>query len=105
VRDRQRERDRQERDSRTEGGSDGFGSGDGSASGVVSPSRVGPLGERLRTRLGLSARQWTWVVALLVFAPYPVFVWLYLAYPIGEGVFLAVTFVFSVLLIVLELSL
>lgn len=71
----------------------------------VSSAREGSLGERLRTRLGLSPRQWTWLVSLLMFLPYPAFVGLYLAFPIDEGVFLAATVAFSVLIAVLGLYL
>ena len=59
-------------------------------------------GERLRTELGLSDRQWTWLVSLLIFLPYPAFVYFGMVYDVDSTLFLPLTLAFSLVLIVVS---
>lgn len=59
-----------------------------------------PLRERLRLRTGLSVRQWTWALTVLISLPYPLFVYVFVTYPVNETLFLGITFVYSVVAIV-----
>lgn len=59
-------------------------------------------GERLRTEFDLSDRQWTWLVSLLMFLPYPAFVYLGVVYDVDTILFVLVTLAFSLVLIVVS---
>lgn len=61
--------------------------------------REGQPGERIRTRLGLSHREWTWLVSILMFLPYPIFVYVGFVYDVSDILFMLGTLVFSLLLI------
>jgi len=63
------------------------------------PRYDGLTGERIRRRLGLSGRQWTWLVSIALFIPYPIFVSLGVIYGIEDRIFIPVTLVFSAILI------
>lgn len=54
---------------------------------------------RVQQRLGLSDRQWTWLVSLLVFVPYPIFILIGYTYSVNEWVFALGTLAFSLVLI------
>jgi hypothetical protein len=54
------------------------------------------LRERLRRRYGFTDRQWYVVETLLLVAPYPVFVLVYLTVPVDETLFLVVTLLYSI---------
>ncbi|GAA0256711.1 hypothetical protein GCM10009000_086910 [Halobacterium noricense] len=73
---------------------------DNSTSGYVSwkspPSeRSRTPREAVRTRFNLTDRQWYVVETLLLFAPYPLFVIMYLMFPIDGTVFLVSTLLYS----------
>jgi len=59
-------------------------------------------GEGLRTKIGLTDRQWTWVVSLLMFLPYPVFVYFGVIYDINTTLFISLTLAFSLVLIIVS---
>lgn len=66
------------------------------------PRRDGSTGEHIRRRIGLSGRQWTWLVSLALFVPYPIFIVLGVVYDLDDALFIPVTLAFSVVLIVLS---
>lgn len=79
---------------------------DRSTTGIGSgPASQPPLRERLRARTGLSERQWTVLISLVLFAPYPVFVLIYLTYAVNETLFLVGTIVYSVIAAVANFAL
>lgn len=51
--------------------------------------------DRLRERLGVTPRQWYLVETLLLVAPYPLFVAVYLAFPVNDTLFVLVTLAYS----------
>ncbi|WP_266083267.1 hypothetical protein [Haladaptatus caseinilyticus] len=53
------------------------------------------LRDRIRNRLNVSHRQWYTIEAVLIASPYPLFVAVYLLFPINETAFLAVTLTYS----------
>jgi hypothetical protein len=54
-----------------------------------------PFRERMRQRLGLSKRQWEYLVAGAIAAPYPIGFGLYLLFDVSETTFLVVMSVYS----------
>ena len=51
--------------------------------------------EAVRARFDLTDREWYVVETVLLVAPYPLFVFAYLSFPIDETVFLVVTLLYS----------
>lgn len=51
--------------------------------------------EAVRARLDLTDREWYVVETVLLVAPYPLFVFAYLSFPIDETAFLVVTLLYS----------
>lgn len=51
--------------------------------------------ERLRRQYGLTDRQWYVVETLLLVAPYPIFVLVYIFVPVDETIFLVITLLYS----------
>jgi hypothetical protein len=115
-RDGRRDRDGPgERDGRREGdereeyagwsrpGADEAGAGSDGADATDEDEEWGPpptireplLRDRVRDRLGLGARQWFVLETVLLAAPYPLFVLVYLLFDVNETLFLAVTLVYS----------
>ena len=61
--------------------------------------------ERLRRRFGLTPRQWMVLVSIVLFLPYPLFVYVLFTTSVDETLFLAVTFAYSLFAIVANLML
>lgn len=65
--------------------------------------RVGPPPElrdalyrdRIRDRLGVSPQQWYVIETILLVLPYPLFVLVYVTFPVNETLFLVVTLAYS----------
>lgn len=53
--------------------------------------------DRIRDRLGLGPRQWYILESLLLVAPYPLFVFIYLTFDVNETAFLVATLIYSVI--------
>lgn len=53
------------------------------------------LRDRIRERLGVSPRAWYVIETVLLVAPYPFFVYVYLTFAVNETLFLVVTLAYS----------
>ncbi|NHX37965.1 MULTISPECIES: hypothetical protein [Halolamina] len=53
--------------------------------------------DHIRERLGVSAQQWYVIETALLVLPYPLFVLIYLTYPVNEMLFLLSTLVYSLI--------
>lgn len=60
-----------------------------------------PLRERIRTKTGLSMRQWTWAVTFALTLPYLLFIYIHLTFEINELLFAYTTLAYSLLAITL----
>jgi len=54
-----------------------------------------PVRDRIRDRLGVTPQQWYVLETLLLVLPYPLFVLVYITFPVNETLFLAVTLAYS----------
>lgn len=53
------------------------------------------LRDRIRDGLGLSPQQWYVIETFLLVAPYPLFVFVYVTFPVNETLFVVVTLLYS----------
>jgi hypothetical protein len=71
------------------------GSGTGARDRPGEESLPESVARRMQARLGISADRWFVVESVLLFLPYPLFVLVYVAFPVPEVPFLALTVAYS----------
>lgn len=75
-----------------DGGEAGTGDGEAGSGDDTLPDRVA---SRVQDRFGLSAQRWFVVESFLLVLPYPVFVFVYLSFPVPEVPFFGLTAIYS----------